>query len=86
MANADIRAARYNNARRHEQGCWDLLVKHTVNCPACTARLRAEQQHGAGCVTGRSFRNDWIQAARRKYELSPKARGEDRKCNTSSVI
>jgi len=70
------RKARYNSARRHEQDCWDILVKHTSGCPACRREWLATKRHGGGCAEGRDCRQDWIKSANRKYELSPKKKPE----------
>lgn len=82
MVQASTRQARYNAARRHERTCWEVLVRHATHCPACQLALQNTKQHGTGCVEGRACRGDWIRAANRKYELSPKKRMEENACRT----
>ncbi len=72
--------SRYRAARRHEQDCWDLLVTHTAGCPVCRREFLATKRHGGGCAEGRDCLQDWINAANRKYELSPKKRAEEERC------
>lgn len=63
-------------ALRHERDCWNVLVMHTLRCPACHASQQECGQHGFACNTGLTIRDEWLSAARRRYELSPVKRQE----------
>lgn len=62
---------RFTLALRHERDFWNVLVMHTMRCPPCLAVQRESGQHGFACDTGRAMRDEWLNAARRRYELSP---------------
>lgn len=73
-APAAIRHASYQNACRHECACWDILIRHTLACPACRAQYAAERQHGFGCAEGRDCRQEWFRAVESKYHLAERQR------------
>lgn len=65
---------RFTVALRHERDYWNVLVMHTLRCTACLAVQQECGQHGFACHAGLALRDEWLSAARRRYELSPEFR------------
>jgi hypothetical protein len=63
--------SQFTDAQRQECDCWEALTKHTTGCSACLAARRIHDVNGFGCDAGLALRDQWLSAARRRYELSP---------------
>lgn len=61
----------YVIAERRERDCWNVLTRHTAGCAICLEARKIHDLNGYGCDTGRACREEWLRAARRRYELSP---------------